>query len=106
MLNYMNNEKEYKYGYVWDNDYGNIVVEFFYPKKAKEWYNYEMSIYHEPYLYTTDEELINLIGKDNYKYITDDDYVDKFFPKYPFETKPAVERMKEARKYYEASRSI
>ena len=59
----MNNEKEYKYGYVWDNDYGNIVVEFFYPEKAKEWYNYEMSIYHEPYLYTTDEELINLIGK-------------------------------------------
>ena len=78
MLNYMNNEKEYKYGYVWDNDYGNIVVEFFYPKKAKEWYNYEMSIYHEPYLYTTDEELINLIGKDNYKYIIDDDYVDKW----------------------------
>ena len=38
--------------------------------------------------------------------MTDDDYVGKFFPKYPFETKPAVERMKEARKYYEASRSI
>ena len=33
-------------------------------------------------------------------------YVGKFFPKYPFETKPAVERMKEARKYYEASRSM
>lgn len=38
--------------------------------------------------------------------MTDKDYVGKFFPKYPFETKPAVERMKEARKYYEASRSI
>ena len=38
--------------------------------------------------------------------MTDDDYVGKFFPKYPFEIKPAVERMKEARKYYEASRSI
>ena len=38
--------------------------------------------------------------------MTDDDYVGKFFPKYPFETKPAVERMKEARKYYEASRSM
>ena len=31
--------------------------------------------------------------------MTDDDYVGKFFTKYPFETKPAVERMKEARKY-------
>ena len=38
--------------------------------------------------------------------MTDDDYVGKFFTKYPFEVKPAVERMKEARKYYEASRSI
>ena len=38
--------------------------------------------------------------------MTDPDYVGKFFPKYPFETKPAVERMKEARKYYEASRSM
>ena len=38
--------------------------------------------------------------------MTDDDYVGKFFTKYKFETKPAVERMKEARKYYEASRSI
>ena len=38
--------------------------------------------------------------------MTDDDYVGKFFPKYPFETKPAVERMKEARKYYEASRRV
>lgn len=38
--------------------------------------------------------------------MTDPNYVGKFFPKYPFETKPAVERMKEARKYYEASRSI
>ena len=38
--------------------------------------------------------------------MTDPDYVGKFFPKYPFEVKPAVERMKEARKYYEASRSI
>ena len=38
--------------------------------------------------------------------MTDPGYVGKFFPKYPFETKPAVERMKEARKYYEASRSI
>lgn len=38
--------------------------------------------------------------------MTDKDYVGKFFPKYPFETAPAVERMKEARKYYEASRSI
>lgn len=38
--------------------------------------------------------------------MTDPDYVGKFFPKYQFETKPAVERMKEARKYYEASRSI
>lgn len=38
--------------------------------------------------------------------MTDKDYVGKFFPKYPFETTPAVERMKEARKYYEASRSI
>ena len=38
--------------------------------------------------------------------MTDPAYVGKFFPKYPFETKPAVERMKEARKYYEASRSI
>ena len=38
--------------------------------------------------------------------MTDDDYVGKFFTKYPFETKPAVERMKEARKYYEASRSM
>ena len=38
--------------------------------------------------------------------MTDADYVGKFFPKYQFEVKPAVERMKEARKYYEASRSI
>lgn len=38
--------------------------------------------------------------------MTDSDYVGQFFSKYPFETKPAVERMKEARKYYEASRSI
>lgn len=38
--------------------------------------------------------------------MTDPNYVGKFFPKYPFETKPAVERMKEARKYYEASRSM
>ena len=38
--------------------------------------------------------------------MTDDDYVGKFFTKYPFEVKPAVKRMKEARKYYEASRSI
>ena len=38
--------------------------------------------------------------------MTDDDYVGKFFTKYPFETKPAVERMKEARKYYEASRRV
>lgn len=38
--------------------------------------------------------------------MTDDDYVGKFFPKYPFETKPAVERMKEARKYYEAFRGM
>ena len=38
--------------------------------------------------------------------MTDDDYVGKFFTKYPFETKPDVERMKEARKYYEASRSM
>ena len=38
--------------------------------------------------------------------MTDDDYVGKFFTKYPFEVKPAVERMKEARKYYEASRSM
>ena len=38
--------------------------------------------------------------------MTDDDYVGKFFPKYQFEVKPAVERMKEARKYYEASRSM
>ena len=38
--------------------------------------------------------------------MTDPAYVGKFFPKYPFETKPAVERMKEARKYYEASRSV
>lgn len=38
--------------------------------------------------------------------MTDADYVGKFFPKYPFETKPAVERMKEARKYYEASRRV
>ena len=38
--------------------------------------------------------------------MTDPAYVGKFFPKYPFETKPAVERMKEARKYYEASRSM
>lgn len=38
--------------------------------------------------------------------MTDPGYVGKFFPKYPFEVKPAVERMKEARKYYEASRSI
>lgn len=38
--------------------------------------------------------------------MTDPDYVGKFFPKYQFEVKPAVERMKEARKYYEASRSI
>lgn len=38
--------------------------------------------------------------------MTDDDYVGKFFSKYPFETKPAVERMKEARKYYEASRRV
>ena len=38
--------------------------------------------------------------------MTDPAYVGKFFPRYPFETKPAVERMKEARKYYEASRSI
>lgn len=38
--------------------------------------------------------------------MTDPGYVGKFFPKYPFEVKPAVGRMKEARKYYEASRSI
>ena len=38
--------------------------------------------------------------------MTDDDYVGKFFTKYPFEVKPAGERMKEARKYYEASRSM
>lgn len=38
--------------------------------------------------------------------MTDPDYVGQFFPKYPFETKPAVERMKEARKYYEASRRV
>ena len=38
--------------------------------------------------------------------MTDDDYVGKFFPRYSFEVKPAVERMKEARKYYEASRSM
>ena len=38
--------------------------------------------------------------------MTDPAYVGKFFPKYPFETKSAVERMKEARKYYEASRSM
>lgn len=38
--------------------------------------------------------------------MTDDDYVGKFFTKYQFEVKPAVERMKEARKYYEASRSM
>ena len=38
--------------------------------------------------------------------MTNADYVGKFFPKYQFEVKPAVERMKEARKYYEASRSI
>ena len=38
--------------------------------------------------------------------MTDPDYVGQFFPKYQFEVKPAVERMKEARKYYEASRSM
>ena len=38
--------------------------------------------------------------------MTDSDYVGQFFPKYKFEVKPAVERMKEARKYYEASRSM
>ena len=38
--------------------------------------------------------------------MTDADYVGKFFPKYQFEVKPAVERMKEARKYYEASRRV
>ena len=38
--------------------------------------------------------------------MTDSDYVGQFFPKYPFEVTPAVERMKEARKYYEASRSM
>ena len=38
--------------------------------------------------------------------MTDDDYVGKFFTKYPFEVKPAVGRMKEARKYYEASRRV
>ena len=38
--------------------------------------------------------------------MTDPGYVGKFFPRYPFETKHAVERMKEARKYYEASRSM
>ena len=38
--------------------------------------------------------------------MTDPGYVGKFFPKYPFEVKPAVERMKEARKYYEASRGV
>ena len=38
--------------------------------------------------------------------ITDPNYVSKFFPRYPFEVKPAVERMKEARKYYEASRRV
>ena len=38
--------------------------------------------------------------------MTNADYVGKFFPKYQFEVKPAVGRMKEARKYYEASRSI
>ena len=38
--------------------------------------------------------------------MTNADYVGKFFPKYQFEVKPAVERMKEARKYYEASRRV
>lgn len=38
--------------------------------------------------------------------MTDPGYVGKFFPKYPFEVKPAVERMKEAKKYYEASRRV
>ena len=38
--------------------------------------------------------------------MTDPGYVGKFFPKYPFEVKPAVQRMKEARKYYEASRRV
>ena len=38
--------------------------------------------------------------------MTNSDYVGKFFPKYQFEVRPAVERMKEARKYYEASRSM
>ena len=38
--------------------------------------------------------------------MTDPGYVGKFFPKYPFEVKPAVGRMKEARKYYEASRRV
>lgn len=38
--------------------------------------------------------------------MTDPGYVGKFFPKYPFEVKPAVGRMKEARKYYEASRGV
>ena len=38
--------------------------------------------------------------------ITDPNYVSKFFPRYPFEVKPAVERMKEARKYYETSRRV
>ena len=38
--------------------------------------------------------------------MTDPGYVGKFFPKYPFEVKPAVGRIKEARKYYEASRRV
>ena len=38
--------------------------------------------------------------------MTDSDYVGQFFPKYSFEVTPAVERMKEARKYYEASRGM
>ena len=38
--------------------------------------------------------------------ITDPNYVSKFFPRYPFEVKTAVERMKEARKYYQASRRV
>lgn len=55
---------------------------------------------------TTGNAIKGMNPKITWDMMTDPGYVGKFFPKYPFEVKPAVERMKEARKYYEASRRV
>ena len=76
----MNNEKKYKYGYVYDESFCEAFVVVFYDsKKAREWYNHEMSIYNEPNLYTTDEELISEIGIDKYNHIMDEDRWDEWY---------------------------